>query len=450
MLRDRVEQQSLVIGSGPYTLDLTVVGKRAAASVYPDGAKVRYLAILGSSWEHNEGTLNSAVAPPQLSRDRLINSSTGSAINWGSADPKQIIVDAGAELFGPLGGQLITAAVGGTVNAITLSTNIETPVLVDGMTVEFETTGAPTAAVTVGLNALAVKPLLHKSGDQAGAGSWEGAARLRATYDQSLDAWVLMAGHREGSNKGADVASASTLVKPVDARDGSYHRLTGTTSIANLWTGAAPGIEHEFEVVTGFTITNGANLICPSGANIVAAAGDRFRIRHTGSNVWAITGYTRANGKALVETVQPQVVVATYYGEYTTNADLSTVIPFDDTVPTSSEGTQVISIGSVVVTGSQKVRLRAGGWCDAGTGNSRVALAIFRGTTCIQVVSDQGWGSTEPFALSTEVQDIPGAGTYTYSLRIGASAGIVRMNGETTARRYGGASATTLAIEVVN
>jgi hypothetical protein len=452
MLRDRVEQTTQTTGSGSYTLDGIVTGKRTFAAAFPNGAKVIYVVAKDGAWECNEGTLNTGVAPNQLSRDRLIKSSTGSAIVWGDASDKQIFCDAPAELFGPIGGKLITATHDGasTVNALVLLTNVETPVFVDGLEVEFEAAGMPTATVTAKLNALVAKPVLFKSGDQAGHGAWEQTARVRLVADESLDSWIVVSGHRPGSNVGADIASAATLAKPADARDGSHHRITGTTTIANLWSGAPNGIEHHFEVVTGFTITNGANLICPSGANIAAAAGDRFRIRHLGADVWAITDYTRFSGKALVETPVVQKLAATYYAEYTANADLSATIPLDDTTPTSSEGTQILSIAGVVVASGQRVRARFTGYGVAATSNARKICPIFRGTTCLNVGSNQEYGATLPGPDCTEVEETPGAGTYTYSVRAGASTGNMRFNGNAAGRLFGGASRAVLIVEVYN
>lgn len=300
MLRDRVGQQTTTNGTGPYELTGQLLEHRTLQNAgYANGDPVLYYVKLGTLWEANEGTLTiPGIGNPTLSRDRLIKSSTGAVINWPDNAVKSLIVDVPAEMFGPLGGRLVTAAHHGSsaVNAIVLTTNIETPVFKDGLVVEFEVQGAPTAAVTAKLNALAAKPVLHKSGDQAGVGSWEGTARLRLAADQSLDAWILMAGHRPGSNKGADIASAATLAKPADARDGSYHRITGDVTIANLWAGAPAGIEHEFEVVAGFTVTNGANLIVPGG-DYAFAAGDRFKVRHIGGNVWFLRQVMLATGK---------------------------------------------------------------------------------------------------------------------------------------------------------
>lgn len=143
-------------------------------------------------------------------------------------------------------------------------------------------------------------------------------------------------------------------------------------------------------------------------------------------------------------------VAARYYQENTANVDLSTVIPNDDTVPTSAEGTQILSQTGVVVTGSQRVRIRVNAMAVSTTSNGRSTFAVFRGTTCIQAICDQNFGNTVPHYFGTEVEEAPGAGTYTYSVRAGAHTGVMRLNGNGTGRLFGGASRATMVIEVLN
>src|SRR5687768_7838395 len=107
MFRDRVEQTTNASGSGVYTLDGTVIGKRSFSAVFANTDQIIYTVVKDAAWECNLGTLNTGVSPPTLSRDRLIASSTGSAIVWPDASSKAIFNDVPAEMFGPLGNQLI-------------------------------------------------------------------------------------------------------------------------------------------------------------------------------------------------------------------------------------------------------------------------------------------------------------------------------------------------------
>jgi hypothetical protein len=143
--------------------------------------------------------------------------------------------------------------------------------------------------------------------------------------------------------------------------------------------------------------------------------------------------------------------IARYYVEYSTNADLSTTIPLDDTVPTSTEGTQILSQAVTTTSNTQRVRIRVNGVGEQASTGAAMIMALFRGTTCVQV-SDFNVGGglyVEERQLSLEYEEQPGAaGSYTYSVRVGASSGAMRMNGTNAGRLFGGAAKTTMVIEV--
>jgi hypothetical protein len=58
------------------------------------------------------------------------------------------------------------------------------------------------------------------------------------------------------------------------------------------------------------TLTNSANLILPSGANITTAAGDSCKVRGDGASVARVVSYTTATGRALVVTPPGLVKIA--------------------------------------------------------------------------------------------------------------------------------------------
>jgi len=103
--------------------------------------------------------------------------------------------------------------------------------------------------------------------------------------------------------KGADIASAATLVKPTDTNLGGYHVITGTTAVSAMWTGTTPGEEYEFETAAALPLTHGTNFQLITSANVTCAAGDRFRMRYFGSNVWKMVGFQRGNGSPLTAAI---------------------------------------------------------------------------------------------------------------------------------------------------
>lgn len=100
------------------------------------------------------------------------------------------------------------------------------------------------------------------------------------------------------AHKGADIASAGTT--DIGAVAGSYHDITGTTTITGLGTVSA-GISKTLQFDGALTIThNATSLILPGGANIITAAGDHMRAMSLGSGNWVVPWYQRANGGPVV------------------------------------------------------------------------------------------------------------------------------------------------------
>lgn len=96
--------------------------------------------------------------------------------------------------------------------------------------------------------------------------------------------------------KSASIAAAATI--DLDAVTGNYLHITGSAgpiTTINLPQGA----ERTCTVDASPTLANSANLILPTAANIICAAGDTFVVRGEGGGVARIVDYTRASGKAL-------------------------------------------------------------------------------------------------------------------------------------------------------
>ena len=93
-----------------------------------------------------------------------------------------------------------------------------------------------------------------------------------------------------------DVASASTV--NLDNATGDIVNITGTTTITAITLSA--GIKRFVRFAGILTLTNGASLVLPSGANIITAVGDTAIFIGYASGVVRCVSYTKANGTALV------------------------------------------------------------------------------------------------------------------------------------------------------
>lgn len=90
--------------------------------------------------------------------------------------------------------------------------------------------------------------------------------------------------------QGADVASASTV--NLRTATGDYISISGTTAITAIT--LDKGDERTVEFQGALTLTNGASLILPGGANITTAAGDTAIFRGEAAGVVRCIAYTRA------------------------------------------------------------------------------------------------------------------------------------------------------------
>ena len=95
-LADRVRETSTTTGTGTLDLDGAVSSFQTFVSGVGDGATCTYLIIIGTEWEVGEGTVTDA-APDTLSRDRVIDSSTGGSLVSFSAGTKDVVLSVNAE-----------------------------------------------------------------------------------------------------------------------------------------------------------------------------------------------------------------------------------------------------------------------------------------------------------------------------------------------------------------
>lgn len=136
---------------------------------------------------------------------------------------------------------------------------------------------------------------------------------------------------------------------------------------------------------------------------------------------------------------------------YTANADIATVIPYDDTIPQVGEGTQILTVGITPKSATNKLRVTfRGGFSASGALYAIAALFVNGGANA--VVADAVWvqAAGEVYIITTVYEYVPGVTTLqTLSARVGPSSGTIRANGTNAARRFGGVSACTLTVEEI-
>lgn len=134
--------------------------------------------------------------------------------------------------------------------------------------------------------------------------------------------------------------------------------------------------------------------------------------------------------------------------QYTTNASLTVAIPFDDTIPTNTEGTQVLSQAITPASSSSTIRVSGAIGGAPQTLAARMTVSVFRGSTCIETKFVSSPANNAGVALAFDVVDSPATGSsVTYTVRVGTDTGNLGLNGSSSARFFGGVSKCTLTLE---
>lgn len=103
--------------------------------------------------------------------------------------------------------------------------------------------------------------------------------------------------------QGADIAAASTLVRPTDANIGGSHRIVGTTQINNFFAAVKDGEMFDFRHSGVLILSTAGNLLPPGNAAFTTIGGDMIRWRWDATaSKWRAFGGMRADGTALVVT----------------------------------------------------------------------------------------------------------------------------------------------------
>jgi hypothetical protein len=145
-------------------------------------------------------------------------------------------------------------------------------------------------------------------------------------------------------------------------------------------------------------------------------------------------------------------VVASVIGTYKASANITTVIPQDDTIPQVSEGTEIISVSITPKSTTNKLRCRFQG-SASGSLVVGMAAAIFVNGAANAVAANL---AVNPVAsgqaiITVEYEFVPGAtSVQTISVRAGpTNAATIRFNGSNTARLFGGVALASLVVEEI-
>lgn len=246
-----------------------------------------------------------------------------------------------------------------------------------------------------------------------------------------------------GAGFNPEVSLVSAATTDIGAAESLYVQITGTATITSFGTNFSGPRFLRFS--GALVLIHNASLVLPAGINIATAAGDTCIVTPIAGG-WVVSQYRRAS------TPVNGAVIDRAYAEYTANANLTAIIPFDDTVPQNTEGTQILSLSFAAKSPTNRLRIRFSGQASLST-NQNMAVAIFSSASANALVAQAEYSSLANVftRLAAEVEYVPGTtAALTYSVRVGpATAVTMRMNGTSTARFFGGSSRAVLVIEEI-
>lgn len=196
------------------------------------------------------------------------------------------ITDAGGTKYGT-----IKTSVFGTLTTVTLDSQ------------DSDALASPTTALSYGIlnPANTSHPVLSDALALVG-GSSDRSKRIRIETDGNttgttrVGTWLDYDFRFMSQTKGADIDSASTI--NLDTATGDLVDVTGTAAISAIT--LAEGKMATVRFTGTLTLTNGASLVLPGGANITTAAGDFAIFRGYAAGIVRCVSYVKADGTPVV------------------------------------------------------------------------------------------------------------------------------------------------------
>ncbi len=377
---------------------------------------------------------------------------------------------------------------------------------VTGQMFWFVASGTNTGATTLNIDSLGAKNITRGTAALAAGDIISGAVAL-VVYDGTQ--FQLLSIIRSIQTNGT-IASAGTT--NIGAANAEYLAVSGTTTITAFDTVAA-GIYRVLKFDGILTLThNGTSLILPGSASITTAANDVAGFRSLGSGNWRCEWYQRASGSALstaASSITGQVAVANggtgastltannvilgngtsavqfvapgttgniltsngttwtstaaassskvvqqIYSSSTAYTTGTTTIPFDDTIPQNTEGTEFLT-ATITPTNTNNILVIEVQAIVSANNNVRVIGALFQDATA-NALNAVVWSNTGAVTgvrsgtIALRYRMTAGTtSSTTFRLRIGGDAATtIYFNGDnnTSARVFGGVCVSSIMI----
>jgi hypothetical protein len=252
--------------------------------------------------------------------------------------------------------------------------------------------------------------------------------------------------------KGLVTAAANVNITPAAIGAIDTNQLGVASGVATLDAGGQLNIAQDPEYTGDVTKAAGSSVTTLSNTGVTAGTYTKVTVDAKGratvgealssADVTTALGYTPAASSAS----SGMVLVASGVTGATTG---TTQIPFDNSTPKNTEGTQIWTVTLTPNSTNSKFIIDQDFFVDTGVSNRNVTFAVFRDTTCIRAsaVNITTAGRIENMCI--HVVDAPAtAAAVTYSLRVGVSASSTSwfLNQQSGNQLYGGAGASDYTI----
>lgn len=228
----------------------------------------------------------------------------------------------------------------------------------------------------------------------------------------------------------------------ISASAGSYIRTTTATGYAEPATSATSG-------VFGMLMTSAAS--GASGSALIFGIDPNAAADTTANYIW--TGNHTFNGNLTITTASGTTtnwtpIVQIVNTETGASAGGSTAIPFDDTIPQNTEGDQYMSLAITPKATTNNLYIDVVFSWSTNTTNI-TTIALYQDNNANAIACGTGRIDTSSYMTTTTFSHFMAAGTTsstTFKVRAGATTGTITLNGQSSARKYGGVLVSSITI----
>ena len=171
---------------------------------------------------------------------------------------------------------------------------------------------------------------------------------------------------------------------------------------------------HSGEVTGSGALTIAGNVVDEANLKVSNSPTNGYFLSAQSGNTGGMTWAEAGGGGKLLQS----------FNKVIASASGTTTIPFDNTTPTASEGTEIFSQAITCAATSSKVRISGVINCGAYSQDSSngLGVAVFRNNTCVGVYAFQDWTAFTDgsYAIPVHIVDAPSStSAIPYSLRVG-------------------------------